>query len=177
VKKNKRCLILLVVTLVVYFPLVKYKIMDLSFVNANNFNIITVDAIFAGFLFTSLALIVGLAGDKILVRLERADFMDDIYSHISVGLLFSLISIIITVFNAFIAASLIKNMHVKNKMVLDFINNTIPAAELYFLILTIIMFSFSALDIRFIIIAIRNHIRNQFPNKSDIEETLKKIKV
>ena len=52
-------------------------------INDNLFNIITVNSVFAGFLFTSITFFVGVSNTKTIVVFERIGYMQKIYDNYS----------------------------------------------------------------------------------------------
>lgn len=173
-KFKSKTLISISTFLILYLYLIRMKVIDISIVNDNHFNLITVNSVFAGFLFSALALIVGLSNDKILIRLERADFMDSIYKNIIRGITTSIMSIATSIFNIFVNPSIISKLGSNNYN--DIFIYFMPAIELFFLMLTICIFMFAVRDVKFIIKSVRHKIRGEFPNKDDIQKTIDLIK-
>lgn len=58
-----------------------------------HFNLVTVNALFGGFLFTSYSLMVGLLDNKIVQRLKRTDIIKRRNSHILRGIVYSVLSV------------------------------------------------------------------------------------
>ncbi|SKA89792.1 hypothetical protein SAMN05428976_11359 [Clostridium sp. USBA 49] len=160
-----------VALLFILFYLINNEILDISVIKNNHFNLITVNSIFAGFLFTSLGVIMSLYSNELLVKLERTSIMNDIYVDIFTGIVFSVISIIISVANSFISIDNITNNNLKY-----FFSNIMLVLELYFLLVAILQFIISVNDTRFIIKTVRLNLKKHFPSKENINKTLDKIK-
>lgn len=146
-------------------------ITDVSIIRNNHFNFITVNSIFGGFLFTSLGIIMSLYTNELLVKLERTSIMNDIYIDIYAGIIFSVVSIAISITSLLINVTKIQNIIVKN-----FLLFTMPTLELYFLIISLAQFVLSVNDIKFIIRTVRLNIKKNFLSKESINKTLEKIK-
>lgn len=70
---------------------------DLSLKNAQfHLNLLTVNSIFLGFLFTSLGMMVGFTDKKSVKSLNAAGYMDNYYNSIYLGLMFLIVSTIIS---------------------------------------------------------------------------------
>ena len=67
-KKSMKYIGIEVIAMIIFLVLVQRQFIDTKVLNENHFNLITINAIFAGFLFSSLALIVGLFNDKVLIN-------------------------------------------------------------------------------------------------------------
>lgn len=162
--------------LIAYWYITKKGFIDINILDSNHFNLITINTVFAGFLFTALAMIVGLSTQKIIIRIERANFMEVIYRNIIMGIYFSVISIGISLFNIFINPVIVEKLYIQSSNIKDFFTYTMPGLELLFLLLTIIAFMLSVKDVIFIIKSVRLQIRNEFPNKENIKKTTDLIK-
>lgn len=91
--------------LIVYFSL-KYEWIDTKgFDSRNHINILTVNSIFAGFLFTSLGIIAGFMDKEKISNLDKNGYMDKYYNSIYLGLIFHIISAVLAAF-AFIQPSM-----------------------------------------------------------------------
>lgn len=165
-KKKNKFIIFLVIFSIIYFILIYKKYINIEFLynsseNSIHFDLITVNSIFSGFLFSSLSLIVGLNDSKLINNLEKAGFMNNIYFNILFGISCSLISIALSLIMVFI----------KKIQVVYFLHKIlIPGSELLTLIMTIIIFTKSVIDVKFIIKSVRKEFND------DIEDTLNQIK-
>jgi|GEM_PF-4107796 len=174
--KNTRIPLMPFVILALFFILIKFGFIGINIVSANHFNLITINTVFAGFLFTSLALVVSLANDKSIVRLERGDIMNSIYKNISLGIVYSVISIGISFFNMLINPPLLNKYGETYLFVNEMLLYFMPGLELYFLFLTMFAFIMAVRDIKFVIVVVRNKIRSEFPSTEEVKKTLDRIK-
>lgn len=146
--------------------------LDLKIIADNQFNIITVNTVFAGFLFTSLGIIAGFSNNTAIRKFERIKTMDNIYNSILMGIVFSILSIaiglIIVLFNF---SFIIKSLYIYN--VLKSIGYIF---ELFFLIMTIIYFSLSVKNTFFAISVVRLDIKSKLPNQENVQKILDRIK-
>ncbi|WWU66149.1 hypothetical protein QJR26_07180 [Clostridium baratii] len=163
---NKRIIILYTGILVILFIASIDNKLDLEDIKNNTFNFITINTVFAGFLFTSLGIIAGFTSNTALNKFERIKTMDSIYLNILLGIGFSLVSIII---------SICKIIFVFNITEI-WLNIMIDIIEVYFMILTIIQFIISVKCTYFAISVVRTDVKSNFPSKKSIQKTLDKIK-
>lgn len=175
-KKLMKYISIQAIAMVIFLWLVQRQFINIELLNQNHFNLITINAIFAGFLFSSLALIVGLFNDKVLIRLERANFLDDIYRKILYGITNSLLSIIISLFNIFAKPTLTESIIGKSLWLRTFITTYLYSLELFFLISTIVLFILSVKNISFIIKSVRERVRNELPKNEGTEKVIERIK-
>lgn len=146
--------------------------LDLKIIAENQFNIITVNTVFAGFLFTSLGIIAGFSNNASIRKFERIKTMDNIYNNILSGIIFSILSIviglIIVLFNF--------NFIIKNLFIYNILKSIGYISELFFLIMTITYFSLSVKNTFFAISVVRADIKSKLPNQEDVKKILDKIK-
>ncbi|HID0814614.1 TPA: hypothetical protein ACXNW8_000196 [Clostridium botulinum] len=175
--KNKRSkyIIIELLLLIIFFYMVKKNIININILENNHFNLITVNSIFAGFLFSALALIVGLFDDKVLVRLERADFLENIYTKIINGIINSVISIVLSLYNIFIGPRFINITSVRYSFLREISSTFTKGLELFFLIATIVFFILGVKDIQFIIRSVRKRVRSELPKNQAIDKVIEKI--
>lgn len=146
-------------------------------INDNLFNIITVNSVFAGFLFTSITFFVGVSNTKTIVVFERIGYMQKIYDNLINGFISSMISILLCVFSEFITPQLYKIDFVNNSSFCEWILITIiPILILSFLLHTIFNFIKAINHIKEIIKSIRRKIKKEAPTEESIDDTLKQIK-
>lgn len=175
-KLKSKEVIFIIVLLAIYFLLIKLGYITINIVTSNHFNLITVNSVFAGFLFSSLALIISLSNDKVLITLERAEYMESIYRNIVFGITGSLISIAISLFNVFMSPAIAAKISTDATLLKDILDHFIPGMELFFLILVIISFLLAVRDVKFIISSVRSNIKSEYPKPEEMKETLDLIK-
>lgn len=145
---------------------------DFNIIAENQFNIMTINTVFAGFLFTSLGIIAGFSDNASIRKFERIKTMDNIYNNILKGIIFSILSIVIgLIIVLFNFSFLIKNLFVYN-----ILKSTGYIFELFFLMLAIIYFSLSVKYTFFAISVVRTDIKSKLPNQEDVRKILDKIK-
>ncbi|MBC5626075.1 hypothetical protein H8S10_11475 [Clostridium sp. NSJ-49] len=142
-----------------------------------HFNLITVNAVFAGFLFTSITFFIGVNNSKTVEILEQIDYMDKVYKNLNFGFIASLISIIFSLISIFILPAITASKNFLDSPIKVYILNTImPAIVLVSMIYTIIKFLNALRHLQFIITSIRRKSKINAPSKERIEKTLQKIK-
>lgn len=172
-KNKRRSFIIILIIFSCIFLFISFKnFIDISILynsvdNSIHFDLITVNSIFSGFLFSSLSLIVGLNGTKSINKFEKAGFMENIYFNIIFGITTSILSIAFSLFMLF-GYKLIDKIYFLYKFL-------IPTCELLFLLLTIIIFIKAVFDVTFIIKSVRRNLKGKYDDE-DINETLKQIK-
>lgn len=167
-KISKKVIILYLIVLLSLIIVTLKGNLNLNIIEDNQFNLITVSTIFAGFLFTSLGIVAGFYSNEVIKKFERIPTMDKIHGNIIIGIIFSLISVVLSLFIIFIN---LDNIFGGNE-----ISKWINVLEVYFLILTVIQFSISVNCTYFVIKAVRLDIKKKLPKKEEIDEVLKKIK-
>jgi hypothetical protein len=164
--------VIIEVAIIIIIYMFVSNFMDSSFVKNNHFNIVTVNSVFAGFLFTALSILITVTNEDIINYLEEGSFMSSIYDNIIRGLKYSLTSIVLSLFNNFILENPIKNnMMEKLKIKTIYFYNF----ELLFLILAIICFIMSVLDIKFVIVSIRTDKKRKIENDKNEDEIRRKL--
>ncbi|MCX0397429.1 hypothetical protein QTH53_01930 [Clostridium perfringens] len=163
---NKKTIILYIVILILLFIASNNNWLDLNIIKQNEFNFITINTVFAGFLFTSLGIMAGFTSNNALNKFERIKTMDSIYLNILLGISFSVISIIISICKIIFTFNI----------TINWINNIVSIIEIYFMILTIVQFVISVKCTYFAITVVRSDVKKNLPSKESIQETLKKIK-
>lgn len=182
-KKNTKYnhLIRLAVIFACLLLLNKLDILDLTpLIDKNGsaqFNLITVNSIFAGFLFTSITFFTGITTTKTIEIFERINYMDKVYGDINTGFISSVTSIVFSLISIFIVPSLLQNELIHNSGVLNYLLRVInPLLIITFMIYTILQFIISIKHLNFIIKSIRRKSIKNVPTPESIEETLKEIK-
>lgn len=104
-KRNKKLLFLLFLSLAVIYILISYRIIviDNQYLADNDvrYNLITINSIIGGFLFTGLSLVFGLTGKQRIRRLEEYGYFDEFYNIIFAGILSHLASIVVSLMMLF----------------------------------------------------------------------------
>lgn len=139
------------------------QVAEISFIKQNHFNLITVNSVFIGFLFTSLSILLGFLNEKIVQFFEKAGALKNVYRSIENGILFSLFSIIISFINLMFSEKFLNQ-----KMVL----NSLYGFEVTFIILAL-YFLFRTLYYLKIII---NSIQIDKKKKTEIEKANEELK-
>ncbi|EKS4344867.1 hypothetical protein QB607_002863 [Clostridium botulinum] len=140
--------------------------LNVSIIKEHHFDLITVNSIFSGFLFTSLTILLGFNDEEIIELLEKGDYLDSIYKNITQGLTFSIISIIISILNLAIFESY--NHFLK---VLKYLYS----AEMFFLIVTVVKFIFAIIDLSFLINSIRDYRKKKIKENAANKQLDKKF--
>lgn len=148
------------------------KMLDIDFITSNHFNIITISTVFAGFMFTSLGIIIGFNSNQAIRKFERISTMDKIYKNIIIGIIFSIISVCISLVLVIVKVDVLP----ETNSIKSVIGVVAIVLELYFLILTIVQFVIYVKHTYFAISVVRQDIKSKLPTKEDMEETLKQIK-
>jgi len=112
---------------IVIMTLIISQFIDVSVVKNNHFNMITVNAVFIGFLFTSLSILLGFLNEKVVRFFEKAWALKVVYASIEKGIVCSLLSVILSFINLVITEKYILN---------DKVINSLYGFEITFLIIT-----------------------------------------
>lgn len=93
---NRGNIFLLIISFTILYVLRKYGIIDINrnFDRGDHFNIITINSVLAGFLFTGLGIIIGGLGKEKIDRLQKGGYLDKYYFAIYTAIFFNIISII-----------------------------------------------------------------------------------
>lgn len=83
----------------VFIYIICNKIFEIEINNEFNSNIINVSAVLAGFLFTSLGIIISLPQNKFIEQLRLVGYMDVIYKAMFLGIIFLISTLILGLFN------------------------------------------------------------------------------
>lgn len=96
IRRNKwNILLLLTILIVSYFAITKKVVSTDDIDRAFQLNILTINSIFAGFLFTSLGIMASIVDKRRIANLEKGGYMDNYFNAIYIGLFFHIISILI----------------------------------------------------------------------------------
>jgi len=158
--KRLNKIIWLIIPLVIISGLNLLDIIDLSSINDHHFDIITINAVFAGFLFSSLSLILGLGKDRVAVLLERMETTDKIYHIISVGIICNFLSIVFALINIFTQNVYSPFIHV---------------IEVAALISSMVYFMRAVRYVKLIIRMLRSEIRKQMPSEEIVISAIQKL--
>lgn len=97
-RRNKWNILLLILYFTVLYYLYTKSYFNIEQIDKSyHINLLTINSIFAGFLFTSLGIMAGFADKKIIAKLDKAGYMDNYYNSIYLGLIFLVISTVISV--------------------------------------------------------------------------------
>lgn len=130
---------------------------------STQFNIITINSIIAGFLFTSLSILLSVSDKLIIKRLYNINLVDDIILNLCFGIVSSLISIVLAICIIFI------NLY-------DF-QKYFCYIEINMILISVLFFILSVFDILFILKAIKKQIKKEDEKKvANVKETLKKFR-
>lgn len=127
---------------------------------AIHFNLLTVNAIIAGFMFTSLGLMVSVSGHFMIKELERANHMSRVYNNIIAGIVCTVISILISLIFIFSIIDLATS-----------IAEVLASAEIIGLVLGVITLAISMIDLKFVI-----NIFRQDENNKISDELIQRLK-
>lgn len=145
---KKKMIFLVKIILLVLFIFFMSKFLNINFIKKSHFDLITVNSIFSGFLFTSLSILLGFNNEGIIEFLEEGDYLNSIYGNITKGLVFSIVSIVISILNLTIFESY---SYFVNAL------KYLYSAEMIFLIITIVKFIHAIIDLSFLISNIRTY--------------------
>lgn len=102
-RRNKWNIVVFLLVIIVSILSFKYKIIETENIDKDfHFNILTINSLFAGFLYTSLGIMASIMDKERIARLDKAGYMDNYYNGIYMGLFFHIISIIIAVLSILI---------------------------------------------------------------------------
>lgn len=144
-------------------------------------NIITINSVFAGFMFTSLSILIGVLSSDTIKRLEKASLMEEIYKNIFCGIYCSLLSIVFSLVAIFIGPNVLSYLSLQKQSVLNgslinIVTSVIPFLMIYTLILSILCFLGSVIDVKFIIKDLRKRLNKGSISEESKREVLKKIR-
>jgi hypothetical protein len=74
-----------------------YVFLDVSFMSNNIFNMITVNTVLVGFLFTILTILMPFADEDVILTYEKTNELEQIYSNITTGIVLGILSIAISI--------------------------------------------------------------------------------
>lgn len=122
------------------------QFLGVNFVKDNHFNIITINSVLIGFLFTSLSILLGFLDKRIIKYFQQAGALKDVYSNIEKGIVYSFISIAISLINLIVVEEIIVN---------KFVIKSMYGFEIIFLLLTLISLLKTLKNIKILIDSIK----------------------
>lgn len=99
IRRNKWNILLFLLALLITILSFKYNLIlqqPENIVESFSINILTIDSIFAGFLFTGLGIMISISDKPRICDLDIAGYMDNYYNSIYIALIFLLISTVAT---------------------------------------------------------------------------------
>lgn len=97
-KRNKANIFIFLIFLLAVYLSLKFNLIDTKDIDSDNhINILTVNSIFAGFLFTSLGILAGFMDKEKISNLDKNGYMDKYYNSIYLGLIFHISSAVLAV--------------------------------------------------------------------------------
>ena len=151
-------------------------IVDLSVVDDHHFDLITVNSIFGGFLFSGLSAILGLGASKTIRTLAKIDSLNKVYRYITSGIMCSIFSICFSLTGILF---IVKDITVGKYTISNyFISDTIRLFEIYFLIMTIVLFISSAKYLLIIVRQSSKEIQKEvgYKEKYESDSVINKLK-
>lgn len=119
---------------------------NLEVIYRSQFNVITINTVIIGFLFTSLSLLLGFFKEDLLDYLEDMDCMSKIYEKISYGIGMACITISVCFFNL---------LFITESPQISSIKNCFLAVEVTLVIIVFINFLLALINVRIVINSIR----------------------
>ncbi|RXI38742.1 hypothetical protein DP129_11020 [Clostridium tetani] len=149
------------IIILIIIPIAMSFFLKLDFVEDNHFNLITVNAVFIGFLFTSLSIMLGFLNESIIQFFEKAGVLKKVYNNIEKGIFYSIISVVLSLINLTISEKYISDQT---------IINLLYSTELFFLIATIYCLLYTIKDLKIVVDSIRiSKVKKAEKEKADSE--------
>lgn len=106
-EEKKKISKLRIIMIFIFFVLVYFlgNKIDLSIIAKSHFNIITINTVIIGFLFTSLSILLGFLNKDLIDYLEDIEYMEKVFSKISFGMFLACINIALCMFNLIFLSS------------------------------------------------------------------------
>lgn len=140
-------------------------ICDVSFIKNNHFNLITANSVLIGFLFTSLSIMLSFLNEKVVQLFEKAGALKIVYKSISIGIEYSIYSIIISLLNMILLEKYINN---------NYVLNLIYSLEFMLLIFTMYYLLITIKEVKVIVESIKfNNVRTK--EKEQIDSQIEHI--
>lgn len=157
-------LLLIVITLFSF--LFKFELLKLDMDSSFHFSLITINSIFAGFLYTNYSLLLGLSDNEVVKKLKNSTLIEKRNKHILSGILSAVISVIAGLVIVIIQFD---TKSIPQKYVKDFL----VELELLYMALSIIFFLLSIKEIHVLIQAINSS--NHKKTDEELDEIRKNI--
>ncbi|UFH63849.1 hypothetical protein KQH81_10825 [Clostridium cadaveris] len=154
-KKIKRIFLILIISGIVSL------ICNVDFVKDNHFNLITINAVLIGFLFTSLSIMLGFLKEEIIQLFEKAGALKKVYESIEYGIEYGVYSIIVSLFNMLMIE---KYLHQ------GYLLNYLYSIEIVLLLVSIYRFLITLSNIKIVVESIRFDNLNKKEKKKVDEE-------
>lgn len=135
---------------------------NLEVIYRSQFNVITINTVIIGFLFTSLSLLLGFFKEDLLEYLEDMECMEKIYKKISYGIGLACATIAICFFNL---------LFIYSEPSIASFNNYLLATEVTSVIFVFVNFLLALINVKVVI----NSIRKERKRKRNEERANKKI--
>lgn len=135
---------------------------DLRVIYQSQFNLITINTVIIGFLFTSLSLLLGFFKEDLIDYLEDMNYMEKVYKIISYGIGLACVTITLCFFNL---------LYITTEPEIASFNNYLLAAEVTSVSMVFINFLRALVNVKIII----NSIRKTKKKKRDEEKANKKF--
>lgn len=102
--RNLFNILILIGSILIYMLLIKYQFLKVnsSFEKSDHFNIITINSILAGFLFTGLGIFISSLNKTRIQRLENGGYLDKYYTTIYIAISLNIASIVAAVIIIFV---------------------------------------------------------------------------
>lgn len=145
------------------------QFMQIDFVKSNHFNLITINSVFIGFLFTSLSILLGFLNESIVQLFEEAGTLKNVYLSIENGISCSLCSIVISLLNI-----LFSEKYILNKIVI----NSLYGFEIMFIGISIYYLFFTLKNLKIVVNSInidRKNRRKEDEADKEVEDLIKNI--
>ncbi|OYD06120.1 hypothetical protein [Paludifilum halophilum] len=107
-RRNKWNILWGIIVLIAWFTAIKFDfIMNARLDQKSHLNILKISALFAGFLYTSLGIMVGMLEKQRIEKLNRAGYMDNYFNAIYISIGAHIIAILLSVINIMSKSGLI----------------------------------------------------------------------
>ena len=158
---------IIIVSFMIFFVFLDFKFNIINIPDGNEninrqINYITIGAIFAGFSFTTLGLLIGMSSEELIENIKETDIIIRKIRRLSITILWFMVSAIISIF--FILG--LNNLNLFNESNLNLINHALYIIGIETFIMGIIYFIASVIDIYKLVIHIYKF--NKKKNKIDI---------
>lgn len=157
------------VVLILIVSIVISLISNVNFVRSNHFNLITVNSVLIGFLFTSFSILLTLLSEEIIQIFEGAGALKKVYLNLTNGIKYSLMSISISLLNMTILEE-----YISKKNIID----VAYSLELLLLIVTIYYLFCVIKDIKDMVDSIREariKIRKEKKANDDLQIKMEQL--